>query len=577
MTQDESKKETREELPGKAAENAGWQDEYPRPQLQRGSFFSLDGAWLLDGRPVTVPWPPQAALSGWQGAVGEQLHYEKRFVLPAGFAGPEDRVILHFGAVDQTAAVFLNGRPAVRHEGGYLPFSADVTVLLRPGENCLTAEAEDTLSRRYPYGKQSKKPGGMWYTPVSGIWQSVWLEAVPACGAVTALRMTPDLSGLTLEVETDAPSYTVTVRLPGGGELCRVCTEKKVRLEPAQAGEPPRLWNPADPYLYRFTVETGADRVESYFALRTVSVETEDGRPRICLNRKPVFLHGVLDQGYFAGGVFLPAAPGEYERDVRRMQALGFNLLRKHIKLEPEAFYAACDRCGMLVLQDLVNSGGYNWALDTLLPNLGLQHRPDRWPGGAARKAFFRAHAAATQARLYNHPCVVGYTIFNEGWGQFDADAQYRACRAADPTRFYDATSGWFAQKESDVESLHVYFRSRPLRAKRRPLLLSECGGYARPVEGHLFRPDAGFGYGTAQTEQALTDRIERLYREMVLPSIPRGLCGSVYTQLSDVEEEVNGLYTMDRAVCKADEARLRRLAQALYREMARVTEHEEK
>lgn len=546
-----------------------WAAAYPRPQLRRASFFSLNGAWQLNGRPIEVPWPPQAALSGWKGPVPAQLHYEKRFVLPDGFAAGNKRVLLHFGAVDQTARVECNGHFVGAHAGGYLPFALDITEALRAGENVVTAQVQDTLSHIYPYGKQSKKPGGMWYTPVSGIWQSVWLEAVPAHGAVTALRTLPDLTGVQLTVETDATEYTVTVQLPDGGMLTRRTAERTLRLVLAGDGAVPRLWTPEDPYLYRYAVETETDRVESYFALRTITVQQAGGHARLCLNEKPLFLNGVLDQGYFAEGLFLPAEPAEYEKDVRRMQALGFNLLRKHIKIEPEAFYEACDRCGMLVLQDMVNSGGYSWLFDTLLPNLGFQHRPDCLPAGGRRRAFFAAHAAATQAHLYSHPCIAGYTIFNEGWGQSGADAMYRACRAADPSRFYDATSGWFAQRESDVDSRHVYFRNECLRAKKRPLLLSECGGYARPVAGHLFRTDARYGYGTVYSEQDLTGRVRELYEKMILPSVPLGLCGCVYTQLSDVEEEINGLYTMDRAVCKVSVPQMQALAQTLRRAFA--------
>ncbi len=558
----------RGEQPGKnsaaalCAKTAAWAAEYPRPQLRRNSFFSLDGVWQLNGQEIAVPFPPEAALSGFQGQAGETLHYEKKFVLPAGFAAPGEQVLAHFGAADQTAEVFCNGRPAARHEGGYLPFSADITALLAPGENVLTVLVTDMLSHEYPYGKQRKKRGGMWYTPISGLWQSVWLEAVPP-RAVTALRLTPDLTGVTLEIETDAPEYTVTIPLESG-TYRETFTQKTARVDLAAQGETPHLWTPEAPYLYPLTIETATDRVESYFALRTVGIRAVNGRPRLCLNGEPVFLHGVLDQGYFADGIFLPQTPAGYEDDIRRMQALGFNMLRKHIKLEPETFYAACDRCGMLVLQDMVNSGGYNWFFDTFLPNVGFTRRPDRWPGGRARKALFAAHCAETQKRLFNHPCVVGYTIFNEGWGQFDADRMYRACKAGDPTRFYDATSGWFAQKESDVESIHCYFRNRAFAAKTRPLLLSECGGYARGVAGHLYGKNARFGYGGADTQAALTDKIEALYHEMVLPSIENGLCGCVYTQLSDVEDEVNGLYTYDRAVCKVDAARMRALAQRL-------------
>ncbi len=546
-----------------------WMQYYPRPQLRRESFFCLAGPWTLNGRPITLPWPPQAPLSGWEGAVGDALRYETTFTLPPHFLPAGYRLILHFGAVDQVARVLLNGVEVARHEGGYLPFSADVTAQLRKGENALTVEAEDTLSHRYPYGKQHRRPHGMWYTPVSGIWQSVWLEAVPEAGAVTALRITPDLTGVTLEVEAGGAEFTVTVPLAGRAPLVVKGRGGKVRINVPD----PHLWTPEDPFLYPFTVTTAADRVESYFALRTVTMKEIGGYTRLCLNGRPIFLHGVLDQGYFHDGLFLPAAPAEYERDVLRMKALGFNALRKHIKSEPEAFYYACDRLGMLVLQDMVNSGGYSWLFDTVIPNFVCKRRPDRLPGSAPRRRFFEAHTLATIAHLHNHPCVVGWTLFNEGWGQYDSDRIYRLCKAADPTRFIVSTSGWFAQRESDAESEHIYFRTRVLEA-RRPgqfLLLSECGGFTRRVEGHMAQGKQDYGYGAADTEEALTGRIQALYRDMVLPSIPKGLCGCIYTQLSDIEGEINGLYTYDRQVRKIPADAMNTLAARLAQAMAQA------
>ena len=547
-----------------------WDNYYPRPRLRRESFFPLNGGWTLDGRPIRAPWPPQAPLSEYAGPVGDKLRYEASFTLPPDLAGEGRRVILHFGAVDQVAEVTLNGRWVMRHAGGYLPFSADVTAALVPGENRLEVLAVDRLDRRYPYGKQRKKPHGMWYTPVSGIWQSVWLEAVPGRGAVRGIKATPDLTGVTLEVKTDSPSFTVTVPLEGGGELS---------LDGA-AGEPlrvdlpePHLWTPDDPYLYPFTVSTRSETVSSYFALRTVSVEKRGGYDRLLLNGEPIFLHGVLDQGYFHDGLFLPKEPGEYERDVLRMKALGFNLLRKHLKVEPEAFYCACDRLGMLVMQDMVNSGGYSYVFDTVLPTLRMKKRFDRLPGSKFRRSFFERHCLATIRRLHGHPCILGWTIFNEGWGQYDSDRVCRLCKGADPTRFVVSTSGWFAQREGDVQSEHVYFTPRVLRAKKpgKFLLLSECGGFTRRVPGHGSEGKKDYGYGAADSEEALTGRIRALYDEMVLPSIPNGLCGCVYTQLSDVEGEINGLYTYDREVCKVDAAAMTVLAEELreaYREV---------
>ena len=551
-----------------------WEACCPRPQLRRASFLPLSDGWTLEGRPIRVPWPPQAALSGYSGRVGDVLHYETHFTLPEDFLPPKHRLLLHFGAVDQAAEVWLNGVPAVRHEGGYLPFSADITSALRKGENRLTVTATDTLSHKYPYGKQHKRPHGMWYTPVSGIWQAVWLEAVPERGAVASLRMTPDLAGVTLETDCGGVEYTVDIPLGNGRTVTVRSKEKSLRIDiPA-----PRLWSPEDPYLYRFTVTTETDRVESYFALRTVTREERGGRLRICLNGRPVFLHAVLDQGYFPDGLFLPSAPEAYERDILRMKELGFNTLRKHVKIEPEAFYHACDRLGMLVLQDMVNSGGYGYLRDTVIPNFVSRRRSDLGGGGSEkRKAFFERHCLDTVAHLQNHPCIVGWTIFNEGWGQYDSDRICRLLKGADPARFFVSASGWFAQEEGDVESEHIYFSSRVLEGTRpgKFLLLSECGGFPLRVEGHTARDRKSYGYGgQARTPGELTGRVQGLYDDMVLPSVPKGLCGCIYTQLSDVEGENNGLYTYDRQVRKVSAGAMLDVARRLEAALAEAVKN---
>ena len=541
--------------------HSSWDQYYPRPQLRRDSFFPLNRGWTLNGRPIQAPWPPQAPLSGWEGDVGDVLRYETVFTMPEGFVPQGHRVLLHFGAVDQVAEAWLNGVSVIRHEGGYLPFSADITGALCTGENRLEVKAVDTLSHDYPYGKQHKRPHGMWYTPASGIWQPVWLEAVPAWGAVNSVRFTPDLTGVTVEVDAGGAEFTLTVPLGDGTLLTAAGKNAPLRLEIPG----PRLWTPEDPYLYAVTVATFTDRVESYFALRTVDTREINGHTRLCLNGEPVFLHGVLDQGYFADGLFLPRDPEEYAADITRMKKLGFNTLRKHVKVEPEAFYCACDRLGMLVVQDMVNSGEYHYVGDTVIPTFLSKKRRDQGRGrGEHRKAFFERHCLDTVARLYDHPCVVGWTVFNEGWGQYDSDRIYRLLKAADPTRFIMSTSGWFAQKESDVQSEHVYFNSRVLKGDQpgKFLFLSECGGFSRRVEGHVAADRKNYGYGEqARSEEELTGRIRAMYDDMVLPSIPNGLCGCVYTQLSDVEGETNGLYTYDRQVRKVDPEVMRDIA----------------
>ena len=551
-----------------------WDRTYPRPQIRRDSFFPLGQGWTLNGRPIRVPWPPQAPLSGWTGEVGDVLRYKTAFTLPEDFAAPGFRVLLHFGAVDQVAEAWVNGKTVVRHEGGYLPFSADITAALLPGENRLEVKAVDTLSRDYPYGKQHKRPHGMWYTPVSGIWQPVWLEAVPERGAVSALRITPDLTGIDVEVEAGGAEFTVSVPLGEGRYVTARGVEGSVRLELPH----PHLWSPEDPYLYELTATTETDRVESYFALRTVTTREISGRPRLCLNGKPVFLHGVLDQGYFEDGLFLPAEPEEYERDILRMKELGFNTLRKHVKIEPEAFYHACDRLGMLVLQDMVNSGGYGYLRDTVIPNFVSRRRSDLGGGGSEkRKAFFERHCLDTVAHLQNHPCIVGWTIFNEGWGQYDSDRICRLLKGADSTRFFVSASGWFAQEEGDVESEHIYFSSRVLEGTRpgKFLLLSECGGFPLRVEGHTARNRKSYGYGgQAHTPGELTGRVQGLYDDMVLPSVPKGLCGCIYTQLSDVEGENNGLYTYDRQVRKVSAGAMLDVARRLEAALAEAVKN---
>ena len=583
--------------------------EYPRPAMRRDSCEILNGPWQYaitqtaeypaawQGS-ILVPYSPEAPASGVGRTLqpGQWLHYHRLFAPPAGEGG---RVLLHFGAVDYACAVQVNGHLAGGHRGGYWPFTLDITDLLNgTGRNSLWVAVQDPTGHgTQARGKQTLKPGGMFYPAQSGIWQTVWLERVPD-NYIQTLTVTPDYDArtVTVRVHTAKPGGAVNLWAmvrAGGVTIAEdwgsdgADQDGEVTLNIPEEHFFP--WSPDTPFLYDLTVGTNQgeeaefDTVHSYFALRKWSCAPDaHGVLRFCLNDKPILLNGLLDQGYWPEGLYTPPSDAAVERELSEVKALGFNLLRKHAKIEPQRWYYHCDRLGLIVWQDIVNGGSaYNLWFVTYLTNV-LQPLLRRFPDGkACRRLLSRAKPAGreeyaheladTVQALRCHPCIACWVPFNEGWGQFDAGKAVQALRALDGTRLVDEASGWFDQGGGDVHSLHNYFYPLRIRPQKRTVALSEYGGIAWPMPGHE-PPRKTYGYGTAKDRQELTARYKKLQLKTVLPQLEKGLSALVYTQLTDVEDEVNGLFTYDRAAVKPDANAVRSVNAALAAEFARVT-----
>ena len=552
--------------------------EYPRPQMRRDSYINLNGRWEYaitdsdesprhwDGT-ILVPFSPESALSGVGRSLqpGQTLWYRREVIVPQGFIPADGRLLLHFGAVDQEAAVYWNGRLLGRHMGGYNAFTLDATDALGPRNSLVVRVHDDTDASFHSRGKQKTRRGGIWYTPQSGIWQTVWMEAVPR-HYIESLRIVPlfDQSAVEVMVRCSQPLQ------------CEATVDG--RTVPFTSGEPARIpmpdfraWSPEDPYLYDLSVTLGEDRVESYFGMRKMEVRADRGGvKRLFLNGEPYFQSGLLDQGYWPDGLYTAPSDEALIYDIQTAKAMGFNLLRKHIKVEPMRWYYHCDRLGMLVWQDMPSGGGkYRFSTITLPLVTGIHRRDNHY------RAFARASSQGRGeymdeleemvGQLFNAPSVVLWVPFNEGWGQFDSTLVMERLRALDPTRPVDPASGWHDQGAGELRSLHVYFKPFRFRRDRRgrALALSEFGGYNLRVDGHCFN-QKDYGYRRLPDAAALWRDFSRLYEREVLPAVPRGLCASVYTQLSDVEDELNGLMTYDRRVVKLDADEVRELNERL-------------
>ena len=552
--------------------------EYPRPQMRRDSYLNLNGRWEYaitdsdelprrwDGT-ILVPFSPESALSGVGRSLqpGQTLWYRREVILPQGFIPADGRLLLHFGAVDQETAVYWNGRLLGRHMGGYNAFTLDATDALGPRNSLVVRVHDDTDASFHSRGKQKTRRGGIWYTPQSGIWQTVWMEAVPR-HYIESLRIVPlfDQSAVEVMVRCSQPLQ------------CEATVDG--RTVPFTSGEPARIpmpdfraWSPEDPYLYDLSVTLGEDRVESYFGMRKMEVRADRGGvKRLFLNGEPYFQSGLLDQGYWPDGLYTAPSDEALIYDIQTAKAMGFNLLRKHIKVEPMRWYYHCDRLGMLVWQDMPSGGGkYRFSTITL-PLVTDIHRRDNHYRAFARassqgRGEYMDELEEMVGQLFNAPSVVLWVPFNEGWGQFDSTLVMERLRALDPTRPVDPASGWHDQGAGELRSLHVYFKPFRFRRDRRgrALALSEFGGYNLRVDGHCFN-QKDYGYRRLPDAAALWRDFSRLYEREVLPAVPKGLCASVYTQLSDVEDELNGLMTYDRRVVKLDADEVRELNERL-------------
>ena len=583
--------------------------EHPRPQLVRPDWVNLNGPWehaftdrperpaAYDG-PIVVPFSPEAPLSG----VGRQLRPDEWLWYRRSFTAPDrpdgGRVLLHFGAVDQSCTVWVNGEDVGSHTGGYLPFTLDVTASLAPPgeENVLEVRVRDLSETGvHARGKQRLDRGEIWYTAQSGIWQTVWLEPVPAT-YVERLVLVPHLE--TGELEVTVVANTV-VEAPTVVEPVETTTAHVVVSTPGDhptvvgsadvtPGRPTRIplsvvrpWSPEDPYLYDLEVRLGDDQVSSYAGLRSFGVGTDEaGHPRLLLNGEPCVHVGVLDQGYWPDGLMTPPSDAAMVHDIETAKALGFTMLRKHVKVEPLRWYAHCDRLGLLVWQDMVNGGGRYRHLVTTLPatrSLPISDRLHRLyhRGDAAGRREFRREVRETVELLRIVVSVAVWTPFNEGWGQFDANDVAREVTALDPSRQVNHVSGWVDQGGGDVRSFHRYLvpfrmprRRRRLRRgftgrrDERVVALTEYGGHSMRVEGHDWS-DREFGYHHAADPAALEAAFVALHTPLA-EAVREGLGATVYTQLTDVEDELNGLLTWDREVLKVDPDVVRRVTSSL-------------
>ena len=561
--------------------------EHPCLQSMRKSWLCLNGEWDFykenkqgekshEGK-IVVPFSPETLLSGVEESftlnTGEKIVYKR--TVEVGQDLLRGCTLLHFGAVDSECKVFWNGAQVGCHVGGFTAFTVNLSDVIKAGENELVVVCADEGTRNNgARGKQSDKRGGIWYTPQSGIWQTVWLESMPKAN-IGVFRITPDAKEKTVVITLENGSEAEITVFDGEKEILHEKFKGVVTL--AYDFE---LWSPENPKLYDFVLTNEAgDEVRSYFGVRSFGrMRDENGIARLTLNGKPYFFNGVLDQGYWSDGMLTYPSDRAACEELQLLKDMGFNTVRKHIKLEPMRWYYHCDRLGLVVWQDFVNGGGaYKFTHIAAFPFLGFHHRDDDYryfarENEGGRYEFMRM-SEEILTQLYNCTCIGVWVPFNEGWGQFDSAQMNDFIRNIDRTRIIDTVSGWHDQGvgKTELKSLHTYYT--PLRVPKdpRPVVLSEFGGYSMKTEGHVFDESKEFGYKKFKTQADLTAALEKLYLKKLMPLIKKGLCGCIYTQVSDVEEEINGFVTYDRAVVKVPIEKMRAINDTLMAEANKV------
>ncbi len=553
--------------------------EYPRPQFERKDWICLNGEYdyaitgdtadapkKYDGK-ILVPFSVESELSGVGKALlpEQRLWYRRKFTVGKEFSGKE--ALLHFGAVDWQCSVWVNGKLVGEHTGGYNPFTFNITDVIVEGENELVVKVFDpTDAGHQQRGKQILVTKGFWYTATSGIWQTVWLEPVKRC-RIDSLRLVPDIDEGVIRI-----SIKRTCKC-GGKLYAKVLEGDKVVFDSEIADKAAipvpdaRLWSPEDPFLYTLLLTLDCngekDEVSSYFGMRKFSIVKDSaGIPRLGLNNKPYFQRGLLDQGYWPESQLTAPTDEAMIFDIEKMKELGYNMLRKHIKEEPLRWYYHCDRLGMLVWQDMISGGQYiGNVLAGVLPNINIHVKDSKYKSFKRDKPEwrqeFKDELFGMIDNLYNCVSICCWVPFNEGWGQFDAKEIGTAIKNYDPSRFVDHASGWHDQGGPEFKSIHKYIlpvhAPTARRTAGRPIVLSEYGGYSWNIVEHAWNPKRSFGYIMFKNSEKLSAAYKRLHESQVIPLINKGLCATVYTQVSDVEFEVNGIYSYDRKILKLD------------------------